>query len=28
VMPMACADLLGLDEALHKLESIDHRKAE
>ena len=28
VMPMACDDLLGLDEALHKLESIDRRKAE
>jgi RNA polymerase sigma factor (TIGR02999 family) len=28
VSPMACDDLLGLDEALHKLESIDQRKAE
>jgi RNA polymerase sigma factor (TIGR02999 family) len=28
VSPMACDDLLGLDDALHKLESIDRRKAE
>ena len=28
VMPMPCDDLLGLDEALHKLEAKDPRKAE